>query len=557
MRQGPIEATTPSLGVSYRVSNGNVRLTIATEGGRGAPYRIVLLPMTSLDAANTQCVLDLDDEYASDKSRVAFDGDFRRSPRKGDGPYLQDYSHSQWTVRGFPTTTPRLVVLLYQSTIGHDDPRAYPRDANAGSVSMDELELIQLKHLLDQPERANERFRGLIRVPEFPGTEEKSRLRFAVAACAYPAGILDGAPIHDTNRMPSPADWSLQSLGRSVREALAANEPAPELLLLLGDSVYVDAEAGLVDVRKFDDRLRHAWSLFRGSLGAKSALSVLPLEALPDDHEIDDNWENLPGSSTTDRAIENRRLRDDGMKMFRKQLLTETRRNAQPLTRWFTHHGFDFFLLDTRSQRSARSAAPRNGAESDPQCWRICPDADMQHLGRWITQAVNRSRPAFLCTPSMVLPRRRRTSLGAPLAAIHSDGWCGYTASLHRLLAMIEEAEARNIVLLSGDEHLSSMTSIEICKMSDPERMTRVHSIHSSPLYGPFPFANSLPSHFPVSDSWIFSVDGVEYSCTTKVLEWCAGDGYAEIDVEQSGGKWRIETEFHRKRGGCRRLFEI
>ena len=38
--------------------------------------------------------------------------------------------------------------------------------------------------------------------------------------------------------------------------------------------------------------------------------------------------------------------------------------------------------------------------------------------------------------------------------------WGGYPRSLHAVLALIAEVRARHVVLLSGDRHLSSVSSL-------------------------------------------------------------------------------------------------
>ena len=91
--------------------------------------------------------------------------------------------------------------------------------------------------------------------------------------------------------------------------------------------------------------------------------------------------------------------------------------------------------------------------------------------------------------------------------ALRSDAWDGYPASLHRLLAGVYERGTNDVVFLSGNEHLSNVARIQISKLDDPG-VVLAHSVHSSALYAPYPFANAIEEDFAGTEEFEFSNDG-------------------------------------------------
>jgi hypothetical protein len=228
-------------------------------------------------------------------------------------------------------------------------------------------------------------------------------------------------------------------------------------------------------------------------------------------------------------------------------------RFARPLGhQWqtFEHRGIRFFIGDTRTERQARPAS------GDPLTPRIM--SCRQHIGLLAWLRRDRARPAFVATPAMLLPRRR-SSTRSLRAAIHSDAWDGYPGSLHALLAFLWREDLSKVVFLSGDEHLSCVVRATVSDIPHTRSVT-VHSVHSSGLYAPYPFANADEADLAgAGDSWDFEdpdaalaphLPRPRYNCCVEFLRWVPGDGYAclRLGRDLTLG-WTLAVDFDRADG--------
>ena len=104
-------------------------------------------------------------------------------------------------------------------------------------------------------------------------------LRFAVASCQYPGGLLD----------KKPAYRSYGRIGDRIVE-----DPSLRTLLLVGDQVYVDASAGLFDPTVLADRFHRPYKVLYGERRVSLIGRRLDgVYCMMDDHELEDNWEPI------------------------------------------------------------------------------------------------------------------------------------------------------------------------------------------------------------------------------------------------------------------------
>ena len=159
-------------------------------------------------------------------------------------------------------------------------------------------------------------------------------LSFALASCQYPAGLVD--------RLPAQA--SLHRLAdRLTADALPRRA---QLLLLLGDQVYVDDLAGLFNPAAGDEA-DHAHGMNLALPAFRRVAKALPCYPLLDDHEVVDNWEPAePLSSREGAALESYRR-------HQHKLVDDTA--APPFDYRIAPAGFPFFLFDARSMRQRRT----------------------------------------------------------------------------------------------------------------------------------------------------------------------------------------------------------
>jgi phosphodiesterase/alkaline phosphatase D-like protein len=249
---------------------------------------------------------------------------------------------------------------------------------------------------------------------------------------------------------------------------------------------------------------------------------------LLDDHEIDDNWEPV----ATPDSNQNHNKMVQGREAFKKY---QRGRTGAPET--FEFDGFHFFMLDTRTERMHRKVAP-----SLKTAELVSPGA-MARLKEWLRQSPG---PKFVMTPSILLPRHRRTVQrdrrldSSNLSALHSDSWDGYPNTLRDVLAFIAENKIERVVFLSGDEHRSCIAQAELFDL-DGKKLTTVHSVHTAAMYAPYPFANALGADFLLSET--IDIAG-RFRCVVTANLPSTGEGATYLTVRKQGSDWWLNCEF-------------
>ena len=331
---------------------------------------------------------------------------------------------------------------------------------------------------------------GLLRLPPhvveaedriFPGWNPADRtasLTLALASCQYPAGLLDD----------DLAQASYRRLARRLDTPAASGMPPPQLLLLLGDQVYVDETAGLFN--PVTERLAFE-QIYERSLALPAFRSVttrLPTFMMLDDHEVRDNWQ--PPHDLLDKddeeALHNFHDRQAGLNPMRPIVARASYSfSAAP-------GGWPLFVLDTRTRRAVRTPQDFDGFE-------ILPAQELEDLLAQLDALERKSPgcPKLVAIPGVLLPLERSVN---PLPGHNpeprwsSDGWAGYPASRSRLLGEIARRGIYNVIFLQGDAHLSMAGTIELTVADKPA--VRVFSVVSSGLYAPWRFANAEPANF-------------------------------------------------------------
>lgn len=262
----------------------------------------------------------------------------------------------------------------------------------------------------------------------------------------------------------------------------------------------------------------------------RTVLRQIPSFMLLDDHEIADNWEPVADPDT----LENDAIKQKGLAAFKKY-----QRGLNKDLHEFTFNGFPFFLLDTRSERSHRSVGTLASAK-------LFPAAKMKELEDFLKATTG---PKFVVTPIMLLPRHARAVQrdgrldSANLSAIHSDGWDGYPETMRQVLGFIAQEQIQNVVFLSGDEHRACVASAQLTDAANAVK-ARFHSVHTSAMYSPFPFANSHDEEFVDNETIEFTHAANNYRCIVNTVRPAKGDGATYFRVRQSGAQWLLDCEF-------------
>lgn len=381
---------------------------------------------------------------------------------------------------------------------------------------------------------------GIVSLPQW---SDSSGLCLAMGSCQYPRGMLD--------YIPSTQSW--QRLNALFYQTELSR---PQLLVLPGDQIYADATAGLFDPTQRDDRYRNPYLSWLSEGRVQSAMRRMITLSLPDDHEIDDNWEPVAPEPDTAAAELNTERWHDGITGFlryqrpaprgdrirSKRLRARELEDLQAIGFDFQPGGIPVFMLDTRTRRTRRSSELLGDArlirsqKSDLQKWLLDQDSKL---------------PKLIVSPAAILPRHRHAARAQvddgvvedDLAALRSDGWDGYPGELFELLAFIVDKDLQKVVFLSGDEHLGLIMSARLKNGSGVE--AQIYSIHSPSLYAPFTFANARSSDFILNETFAFSrgTPANNYTCdvATRTVHGC---GFVVVEVKQVKGVWSLDVRF-------------
>jgi len=356
------------------------------------------------------------------------------------------------------------------------------------------------------------------------GRADPPALELHAFSCLYPPGLLEG-PV---------AGASLHRLARELREAPRAG--VERRVVSLGDLVYVDATAGLLDPHGLSERFDGPYERLATTpeyramrTGARSGFL-----AMPDDHELAENW--APRERDPDNAI----ARERGLDAFVRHLrdaAVGVPGSADP--RIGLAPGWSAFVADTRIGREARSLATVGTAQ-------ILSAERRDALEAWLLdeRAADPWRPKLLLCPALLLPRRLTSVRDAPASALRSDAWDGFPASLGWLLGFVARHRVRNLVVVSGDEHLAMVASAQVSSGGGPP--VRVHSIHCPAMHAPYPFANARPAEFATDEAFRLAdpgAPGTPVRCTVRGVRMPpVREGWARIEVARVAGRWRASV---------------
>jgi choline dehydrogenase-like flavoprotein/pimeloyl-ACP methyl ester carboxylesterase len=377
-----------------------------------------------------------------------------------------------------------------------------------------------------------------------PGSAGKTALaQIFVSSCQYPHGLMDARPA-----------WSsFERLGVAVKEH--ADIPREnKLLLLVGDQIYSDATAGFADPTFPEERYRRPHETLFSRKEVKAVLREVPSVMMLDDHEIADNWEP---TCDDPRPRDSSRPGIDAYKDFQRRAGPpfHTPCDGSPDPLWFKHAigNVNLFVADTRTERRVRRAVSSERA-------RIMSPCQQRELFEWLWTMQNdpatADAPKLVASPSILLPRKIEMEMlsleGAAVpqrmgraTSLRYDSWLGYPWSTGALLDHIVQNGVRNVIFLSGDEHLFCLAKARIT--ANDGKSALIHSIHCSPMYAPLPFANATAAEFPEVDSFVFTAPETrtDYSCIAwSEVQKDVRSGFTEILAGLDQGQWVVKVRF-------------
>lgn len=312
----------------------------------------------------------------------------------------------------------------------------------------------------------------------------------------------------------------------------AAKAPPPQLLFMLGDQIYADRTAGLIDALSPTERFFFRHHEAFTTRATRRLFSSLPTVCVPDDHEFIESYpfgrpllRRAPERSVADRRRAEQRERE--ARAVAMRAIAAYQLAQLPDTAWqrgyceFARGKVRYFVLDTRSWR-------RRGAGGV----QTIRQAARQALVAWMAKCAREPDVlACLVTGSVVLPGLHPGADPANLGSTDTLQVAPQerTWLLHELATQLPG----RFVLLSGDYHLSFLGEITF----DGRRVGA--AIVAPPFYAPLTYANSRPE-----DLWLGEpIRRGEHVVSVAAHAGSAarlGSGYALLDFVPTPAGWTI-----------------
>lgn len=327
---------------------------------------------------------------------------------------------------------------------------------------------------------------------------------FLAASCRHP-GL--------TELEAQRSDASLAAVALRQRHQPAA------LMLMLGDQIYADARAGLLDSSSSLERLLPRYREAFGSPAFAALARGTPLHMLMDDHELVDNWSrDLLLRGPAERELTTNALA--AYQVFQRAHGPDAL-DADGHDACFSLGAAGFYSLNTRIQRQR---APQR---------RLLTDSQWQQLEDWLLaeQACGR-QPKFILSGSVLAPGLREYA-GQP-APREADSWQLSAGERARLLRFIRDRGISNVVFVSGDYHCCAAATIRF-----PGSTVQAYALVAPPLHAPLRFANVATSSV-LTDEVIDLGNG---HAEVEAQAW-EGDGWLECQLQPENDGYRLRALF-------------
>lgn len=380
---------------------------------------------------------------------------------------------------------------------------------------------------------------------------ETGNCDFIVGSCRYPGSPFDSRQ----------ADAVFAGIHELIQKSQC------DLLFLIGDQIYADATAGLLDPSswrdRYVDRYRHAFS----SANLRDLLKSIPCHFAVDDHEFADNYSGVVKKPRRQEGYQPWQEEWEAIRIADGQITTRefgfaklTARNylgsardaaafgssqAQPGALWYALDSGELacpaFILDTRSERelSARNAAAR-----------LMSPEQMKAFKEWLISIEDCSKPKFIFSGSVIAPLTRDALKRGMY--MREDGIAGYPRELAEIVSTIVEHEIERVVFVGGDLHLSCMCHMTLKDCTPGGKSVDALQIVSSGLYAPLDFANTSRQDIAWRGRATIQCDG--YAIDYTPLPLCADrPHFVKVSARRSepskNGRWTIVATAHQQDG--------
>lgn len=237
-------------------------------------------------------------------------------------------------------------------------------------------------------------------------------------------------------------DAAFRQLTVAATSCLGGNEPipnmsfaaarAPDLTLLLGDTVYAD---GAVTVEEYREFWAEAFT-WQGLLDTTAGSGVV---AAWDDHEVDNNY-------VVDDLLEGQF--DAALQVFRESLPQQEGPTGGVWRQLSWGSILDIFVLEVRAERDEAAGLYIGSAQE-----------------AWLLDGLSASTATFKLIVTSVPITDYDDFLGVAAA---NDRWQGWPEQRSRVLTAIEDAGIEGLLWMGGDVHFATVSSVAIPGTGDP-----------------------------------------------------------------------------------------
>jgi choline dehydrogenase-like flavoprotein len=323
---------------------------------------------------------------------------------------------------------------------------------------------------------------------------------------------------------------------------------APELpgthLFLVGDQIYADATAGVLDPRSPIEKFRARYEELFQAPTFRRAVAEIPTVMAIDDHEISDNWSR--DQECLDPPLVKMALATARIHQWQPDPAAGEGPSTMPPTglsqRLVLPGGIPVIILDTRSNRWRERRSPE-----------VLSAAGWVELEDWLHDFnQDDPTPKIIVCGSPVAPGFQNYLDGdvwTGWSGRNADNWQAFREERLRLFRLIEKH--RNVILVSGDYHCAGIASVY---KKDGEQEKRIATaIVVPPAYAPLPYANGKARELATIEkarelATIEKFFGYEIRLETTETGGYArtdGSGFARIRLCPDVNGWRLQVDFN------------
>ncbi len=312
--------------------------------------------------------------------------------------------------------------------------------------------------------------------------------RFRLGDYTSPIGTTRLSPSSDSLEPLKIASASCQNWTAGFYTAYQdMTELAPDLVLFLGDYIY---EGGVGSLDSGDVRLhnseeikdlvayRNRYGLYKSDPLLQTAHQMCPWVVTWDDHEVENNYASLTPQDIVD-SEEFASRRAHAYQAWWEHMpvrLDPPIEENITIYRQISWGGLiNMLVLDGRQYRNDQACGDAV-LQLTPACEEaLLPDRTM--LGTmqetWVAENLTSESTWTILANQTVMTDIR---LGA--AILNYDQWDGYAPSRDRLLDVVDSAQAKNLIVLTGDIHLAGVG--QLTTTSDPETPRGIEFVTTS-----------------------------------------------------------------------------